>query len=334
MADFQQPATGNRSNPLTPQPLCTALRTALSKGVEGVLRWRIVSSCIIIVVLVVACWLDFAFNFNRPGVWLLPICFIVCWLATVELIELLSAKYAQSSSRWAHLGVLGIYLPPIVPLLAYGYIPGQTEFRLQWIVLGVAFAVMVAFVRELIAYQQPGGVVSRIALALFSMIYVGLLGSFLAALRTFQGNEWGMLALLSMIVVVKLSDIGAYTAGHLFGRHKLAPILSPGKTVEGFIGGLVAGCVGSWIMLHMLATHFVGQQLVSATPWKCILYGALLTLAGLLGDLCESLIKRDVQQKDSSRRLPGFGGILDLTDSLVFAAPTAFAFWQFGVFGP
>ena len=78
-----------------------------TEGVAGVLRWRIVSSCIIIAILIAVCWLDFHFNFDRPGLWLLPVCVCVCGLATAELIELLSAKYAKPSSRWAHLGVLG-----------------------------------------------------------------------------------------------------------------------------------------------------------------------------------------------------------------------------------
>ena len=296
------------------------------------LRWRVVSSCMIIAVLVVACWLDFHYHFQRPGIWLLPICIVICALATTELIELLSAKYARSSSRWAHLGVIGIYLPPIVPMLVKGYQPDVTEFQLHWSVLGVALAFAIAFGREMVVYEQPGNVITRVALTLFAMIYVGLLGCFLAALRTFQGNEIGMLALLSMVFVVKLADVGAYTAGHLFGRHKLAPTLSPGKTIEGLVGGLVAGCLGAWWMLQVVAGYLLGTPLNSVPVWKCLLYGALLTLAGLLGDLSESLIKRDMQRKDSSRRLPGFGGVLDLTDSLVFAAPLAFACWQFGWF--
>ena len=298
------------------------------------LRWRIVSSCIIIAILIAVCWLDFHFNFDRPGLWLLPVCVCVCGLATAELIELLSAKYAKPSSRWAHLGVLGIYFPPIIPLLVHGHQAGLTDFRLEWSLLGVVFAMVVAFAREMVSYQQPGGVITRVALTLFSIIYVGLLGCFLAALRTYQGNQWGMLALLSTIVVVKLSDIGAYTAGHLLGRHKLAPMLSPGKTIEGFIGGIVAGCFGAWLMLAALPTQIVGLSEATAPLWNCILYGILLSLAGLLGDLCESLIKRDMQKKDSSDRLPGLGGILDLTDSLVFAAPTAFACWYLGLLGP
>lgn len=294
---------------------------------------RIVSSSIIVTILIAVCWLDFQYNFNRPGIWLLPVCVCLCGLATTELIELLSAKYSKPSSRWAHLGVLGICLPPVIPLLIHGYQPGQTEFHLEWSMFGVVLAVVVAFAREMVSFQQPGGVITRVALTLFAILYVGLLGCFLTALRTYKGNEWGMLALLSMIVVVKLSDIGAYAAGHLLGRHKLAPTLSPGKTIEGFIGGIFAGCFGAWLLLDVLASSFVGESL-SHSRWNCLLYGILLSLAGLQGDLCESLIKRDMQKKDSSGRLPGLGGILDLTDSLVFASPTAFACWHLGLLGP
>ena len=87
-------------------------------------------------------------------------------------------------------------------------------------------------------------------------------------------------------------------------------------------------------MLAVLPTQIVGLPAAPAPLGNCILYGILLSLAGLLGDLCESLIKRDMQKKDSSGRLPGLGGILDLTDSLVFAAPAAFVCWYLGLLGP
>jgi phosphatidate cytidylyltransferase len=152
---------------------------------------------------------------------------------------------------------------------------------------------------------------------------------FIAQLRM----AFGIGALASLVIVVKMGDTGAYTIGRLFGRHKMAPLVSPGKTIEGAVGAIVFACVGAW-----LSFHFLGSTM-NFPAWKtfnCIgggwwVYGLCVGLAGLLGDLAESLIKRDVGQKDSSTWMPGFGGILDILDSLLLAAPVAWFCWTFGM---
>jgi phosphatidate cytidylyltransferase len=130
--------------------------------------------------------------------------------------------------------------------------------------------------------------------------------------------------------VVKMSDVGAYTVGRLAGRHKLAPVLSPGKTIEGALGGLLFACLGSWIALRWVLPAMTGAVAVYSN-WGWLVYGLLVGLAGILGDLAESLIKRDVGRKDSSDWLPGFGGVLDMLDSVLLAAPVAYLCWAFGV---
>ncbi len=139
--------------------------------------------------------------------------------------------------------------------------------------------------------------------------------------------------MLSLVVVVKMGDIGAYTVGRLIGRHKMAPRLSPGKTWEGLSGGLVFACVGScaifgwlvpWMRLEAAESGIIG--------W--IVYGLLVGLAGVLGDLSVSLLKRDAGRKDSSQWIPGFGGVLDLLDSILIAAPAAYVLWVTGLVGP
>ncbi len=101
----------------------------------------------------------------------------------------------------------------------------------------------------MIRYTRPGYSTGSIALSVLAIVYAGLLLSFLVNLRLLNGNRWGMAALLSLIVIVKLSDTGAYFVGRRFGTHKLAPRLSPGKTIEGTAGGLATACGGAWVCL-------------------------------------------------------------------------------------
>jgi phosphatidate cytidylyltransferase len=175
-------------------------------------------------------------------------------------------------------------------------------------------------------YEQPGGVIVRIAVCLFVVAYIGVQSIFLIALRTFDGNQTGMAALVSLILVVKMSDTGAYTFGRLFGKRKLAPKLSPGKTIAGAIGGLATGCAASCVFFQWIAPAMTGDA-GSGAVWGPLLYGAILTIAGMIGDLSESLIKRDMEQKDSSTWMPGLGGVLDVIDSLLVAAPIAYLCW-------
>ena len=298
------------------------------------LIWRIVSASLIIFVLVIVCWLDYHLNLGRPGIWLLVVCVAICSIATIELTHLLSLKEQNGSEAIIHFGTLCVYMPPILPLVWHGPRVGIDAFQMEWSLLGVLVALTFLFVREIIRFRDPGAVMSRISLSLFAIVYVGLFGSFLAALRTFQGNEWGMLSLLSMIVVVKSADIGAYTVGHLFGKHKLAPRLSPGKTIEGTIGGLLAGCLGSWLILVVFSAHFAPGKFPPLPVANWVAYGLIVSCAGTIGDLAESLIKRARDQKDSGKWLPGLGGMLDLIDSMVLAAPVAYICWYFHLVGP
>ncbi len=107
---------------------------------------------------------------------------------------------------------------------------------------------------------------------------------------------------------------------------------SPKKTIEGGIGAILFGCLGSYVSLVWLGPLVAGKSFV--TPWWAWLsYGVVLTLAGMFGDLAESLLKREAGAKDSSRWLPGLGGVLDLLDSILFAAPLAYAMWAWGFVG-
>lgn len=192
--------------------------------------------------------------------------------------------------------------------------------------LAIAAGVLIAFVGEMLRFKLPGGHLINLTGAVFAIVYVGLLGSFLVMLRI----AYGVPALVSMIIVAKLCDVGAYTVGRLIGRHKMAPSLSPGKTIEGAVGGIAFAILGAWLSVAVLFPLATGSP--SQTTWVgVVIYGLAVGLAGMLGDLAESLIKRDVMRKDSGTNVPGFGGFLDVYDSLLLAAPVAFGLWAFHV---
>jgi phosphatidate cytidylyltransferase len=134
-----------------------------------------------------------------------------------------------------------------------------------------------------------------------------------------QGSSFdGMLHLIAMLAIIKFADAGAYFAGKSFGRHKLIPTVSPGKTIEGLVGGMLLSVVVAYVFLRVLLP-LCGVQ-AGTLIWGPALLGCLLTLVGLVGDLLQSMVKRTVGAKDSGALLPGLGGVWDVTDSLL---PTA-----------
>jgi len=169
---------------------------------------------------------------------------------------------------------------------------------------------------------------------MFAIVYVGLLISFWALLRLHRDNEWGMMALFSMLLIVKMADTGAFATGKLFGRHKLMPVLSPGKTWEGTLGGLVTACITAWLFFWFGGPAIVGTRYTMPPLWAVLVYALVLAVAGMIGDLAESLIKRDSNRKDSSTWLPGLGGVLDIIDAPLVAGPVAWICWALGLIGP
>ena len=294
------------------------------------LRWRLISSAVIISILIVLLCLDVQQNLGRPGIWISLIGFVVVILGTGELLHLLSSQDLRPLSLVVYVGSVGVYAAACVPVYWRDYPADCPIGHLGWPFLGLAFGVGVAFVGEMWRFRSAGGVIVNVACSIFVMAYVGLLLSFLVPLRAFQGNHVGMAALLSVFVIVKVSDTGAYTVGRLIGRHKMAPILSPGKTIEGAVGALVTACLCSVLYFQFLVPVLVDSPQATAI-WASGLYGLIVGLVGMIGDLAESLIKRDCGQKDSSAWMPGLGGVLDVTDSVLAAAPAAYICWAAGL---
>ena len=153
---------------------------------------------------------------------------------------------------------------------------------------------------------------SGVSCAALAACCVGLPGAFLFALRL---QEHGLLLLLYLVAVTKMTDNGALFVGRLWGRHKLAPKISPAKTVEGVCGGLVAG---------VLTAVLAGPFCTGGTLAISLIFGAIISSLAVLGDLAESAVKRGAGVKDSGSLMPGIGGVLDLMDSILLSAPAGY----------
>ena len=299
------------------------------------LHWRLIFTAIILVPLAGLAVADFHYNCGAPGILLAPVALAAGLLAAGEILAMLKGNGHNPVAWPVYLGITCILVAACAPLgwqLAGVEYPADCPLgKLGWPLAASALAIGLVFVGEMLRYKEPGGVIVNVALGMFTTFYLGLLLTFVIELRTFGTNERGMAAVVSLLFVAKSSDIGAYFCGKSWGRHKLAPRLSPNKTIEGAIGGIAAACFASWVFFQHLAPKIVGAGALPAPLWGALLYGAVIALAGMLGDLSESLLKRDMQCKDSSSWLPGLGGILDILDSVLAAAPAAFVCWAVGI---
>ncbi len=170
----------------------------------------------------------------------------------------------------------------------------------------------------LLHFKNKEGSIVDLAVSTFGLIYIAVPMGMLLSILYFQGGQDGRWWIAYLLIVTKIADIGAYFAGNLFGKKKLAPQISPGKTVEGALFGLVCAVFASFIFYVLAKNGEIGNFSLSLI--SSLVLGGVLGLLGPLGDLSESLLKRDANKKDSNR-LPGLGGILDLMDSLLFTIP-------------
>uniref|UniRef100_UPI0035712A7E phosphatidate cytidylyltransferase n=1 Tax=Planosporangium flavigriseum TaxID=373681 RepID=UPI0035712A7E len=207
--------------------------------------------------------------------------------------------------------------PPMVPLIA----GGLAMAGLAWyggaeaLLLGLIATAIAALVWRLA--DGPAGYQHDVVAALLIAVYVPFLGGFAVLLAR---PEDGYLRVLAALVGVVLSDTGGYVAGVFFGKRPMAPSVSPKKSWEGTAGSLLAAAIGGALMLPFM---------FDVAWWYGVLFGVAVSAASVLGDLAESLIKRDLGIKDMSSLLPGHGGLMDRLDSVLFAAPTAVAVLAF-----
>ena len=297
------------------------------------LRTRILVGTVLVVLATAMLVLDQPYQPFFP--FLLLFLLVLALASCVELLQLLGPE--RRMHPWfclvALLAVLLANWPAhILPALT-GWRLGPValdQLKLDpWNSVLAAFTavVLAAFLVEMARFQRPDGAVPRIALTIWIIAYLGLLPSFLVQMRWLSepgesagSVPRGVAALVLCIFVPKVCDIGAFFTGLLLGRHPMTPVLSPKKTWEGFAGGVTAA-VAAAVLLNL---HWPALQ----GPWPAVGFGLTVGLAGVLGDLAESLIKRDCRQKDASQMVPGFGGVLDVVDSVIFAAPVAYCWFR------
>lgn len=203
--------------------------------------------------------------------------------------------------------------------------PGHARFVHFGEELVLVFALLGAFIRLVVVPEAHRAPITTAALTLLGLLYVPFLFNFVALLALMPGDAvQNRFLLIYLLAVTKFSDVGAYVIGSLFGRHKMIPRISPGKTWEGFAGAILTSLVISIAMVHVM-----GQRVQAISFADSIILGLLLPLVSVVGDLAESVVKRDASIKDSGRSIPGIGGALDLIDSILFTAPVLYFYLQF-----
>ncbi len=274
--------------------------------------WRLVNSLVLWgVLLAVIFWLPptglYVFM-NLVGAW-----------AVWEFYRICEAKGLRAYKVW---GVIGT-----VALVSGSWFVFRQSDRLQLSYDFDIFILLVftlgVFVRQFPQKDNPQGI-ETMAVTLFGLMYVAWLGNFVTRVNfLYAPSGDGRYFVMLLVAVTKFTDIGAYLVGSTLGRHKLIPRISPKKTWEGTMGGVVFG-VGSSLVCLWLLRDVLGKY--GFNELHAVALGLLLGTAAVVGDLAESLIKREAGVKDSSTVLPGHGGALDLIDSLLFTAPLLYVY--------
>lgn len=239
-----------------------------------------------------------------PPVYFFALACVVIILALLELYRLAERRGARPQ-RWV--GVPGALL------VASSFLAAGPDLRAV-----LAACAIASPLAALVARQPLQEALMSMSITLFGVLFLGLLIGYQVGLRGI--DRVGAELVLYLLWVVWTSDAAAYFVGTRFGRRPLAPSVSPNKTLEGTVAGMVAALLAAW----------VGKLwFMQSLPWRdAAILGLLMGASALAGDLCESLLKRGSEVKDSAALLPGHGGMLDRTDSLLFSAPILYHYWK------
>ena len=245
----------------------------------------------------------------KGGLLLLACLLVIIFFASREYVKILQHKGFYPS--------LKVILLSDLFLAAIAYLQ-----RFDLVAVALIFCPIVTFMWVLFKGRQP--YIANVATTILGFVYCGWFPLHLMFLRDLSCEKYssGLGFVVVMFTAILMTDIGCYYAGRHLGKHKLAPVVSPNKTIEGSVGGALAAIVSS-----VVVCYFIGVNWVVA-----LILGFLSTMFAQIGDLCESLIKRDAGVKDSGDTLPGHGGFLDRCDSFVFTIPVIFYFCKFFVF--
>lgn len=244
------------------------------------------------------------------GKWaILLMLLVIIFFASKEYVKILEHKGFYPSLKVMFLSQL------IIASIAYFQ-------RFDLVAVALTFCSIGAFMWVLFRGRQP--YIANVATTLLGIIYCGWFPLHLIFLRHLSSERFhdGLGFVVLMFTAILMTDIGCYYAGRHLGKHKLAPIVSPNKTIEGSIGGAIAAVIGALIIGYFLQLEW----------YFSVMLGFLCTVFAQIGDLCESLLKRDAGVKDSGHSLPGHGGFLDRTDSFILTIPVMYYFCKHVVF--
>lgn len=242
----------------------------------------------------------------------------VDWLCSLLITAFIVAGLYEFFTMLERKGIsiykyFGIGMGVVIPLSIAWRFELTRSWELLFIVLALLFLMLMQFRR-----RESTGVIVSISTTIFGILYVSWFMSFLIKIRYLPG---GLGLLVAVVLITKLADIGAYLIGIRFGRTPLIPRISPHKSVEGAIGGLVFSMLGAFASKEFLPLSYLNLAFL----------GFLLGILGQFGDLSESLMKRDCQIKDSGVIFPGMGGVLDFIDSLIFTAPVFYFYMNLSI---
>jgi len=232
------------------------------------------------------------------------------WLFALALVSGLMALHElYLMARDLRPLVLGGYIGFVLTLV------GFQLGGLAWMVGGLLGTLLVAFVIFGLSDVRPSATTS-FGVTMLGVVWVGAGLGYLLLIRDVPG-DLGFWAVMAVLFTVWAADTGAFFVGRAFGRHKIAPAISPAKSWEGFVGGVVAATAAAFLILYKDRDEFLSIP-------ESLTLGVAIALASVLGDLFESAVKRDLTVKDSGRLLGGHGGMLDRLDSLLWAGPVAY----------
>ena len=242
------------------------------------------------------------------------ICFIllICFLTAGGLYEFFYMVKKKDVPIYSYVGIL---IGLLIPLTTFTRFALTKNWELLFIVLGLLLILFMQFAR-----QDNRNAILGLSTTLFGVLYVSWFFSFLVKIRLLLPGVEGVKLLGFIILVTKCGDIGGLVIGSAIGKHPLLPKVSPNKSVEGTLGSLVFSA-----MIAVIFRSFLPPE-INFPIWQIAIMGLFFGALGQLGDLSESLIKRDCGVKDSGKLLPGLGGVLDMIDSLLFSAPAFYLY--------
>ncbi|MEI6970510.1 MAG: CDP-archaeol synthase [bacterium] len=267
------------------------------------------------------------------GLWFLPSAVLLCFvlfLSTLLLFEFYRVLNMANIPAFRFVGVCCGAAILAATYFGLAWSPGGNIGLARadaWAGMAMAVTVLILMIRQF-PQKHNDKPLPTIACTLLGVLYVPFLLSFMVKLAfagggiglgTSLANTPGYFFVIYVAFAAKLTDAGALFLGMAFGRHKLFPRLSPGKTWEGFIGGIATSVVMSLVFFHLVGSERLGGMVVP--PSHAVVLGIVLAIAGMMGDLAESLLKRASTLKDSGSSVPGIGGALDIMDSVLFVAP-------------